>query len=693
MRTRVATGSNRIVKKGGAYEGRAGKTRTESVHVVMADGTLRSVELYRVINVETHPELRARALSGDLHRLPDGRELKMTFVYHDPQACKFALVIPGELSHQELKERAALLNELAEDREHPVPAYVRSCTSLIGVEALRAFLSAPLFVDEGDFSRLPPAEQRQKLKARKEIIAGIERELAQKERDIFSTVARIGANEEQSRERLRDLEEEVRDLVLRIEALEKGVDDRFRAFRTASGSGRPAAISADGDWREVSSLNPESVVPAEVVTDEGSQASLDDAESTTAVESAEVVEEQELEEVVVATAVRQGISMAPNRVSAPFPPPLRLEKTGAFPPPLVHLNRSGSAMNQRYVPFDIGAGKSEGEPPPLPRSRLAREDPAKSDPSVAVANPDLDPPPHFLSSDKEQMSISLDREPWLFVRVDAVHKNAFQESIDLLVQYVVVDGFPVVFLTLVESQTAKAYACRAVLDPFAESDRRFLEALGRSYGARVALFCGETYLETRTVEAPREKLVLEILGLTENLPASATGSAAEALKHAIEQPPDFVTDDTPFRYATAPPTTLTATMDATELFAPWLSEEKLRHARFTYSIPAHLLDFSIRNVIDSALKLGVALPQPLSIWAIEHEMIEDLAEAVRAQLSAFAARSDQAIKELGIETTAANWRLLLETAETCKVEEIEPAIYEVAARDIDAANALLNGEK
>ena len=54
---------------GPVYQGRAGQTRTERVHLVELNGAVRSVEVYRVVNVVTDPELRARVLAGQLHRI------------------------------------------------------------------------------------------------------------------------------------------------------------------------------------------------------------------------------------------------------------------------------------------------------------------------------------------------------------------------------------------------------------------------------------------------------------------------------------------------------------------------------------------------------------------------------------------------------------------------------------------------
>ena len=116
------------------------------------DDRVRSIEVYRVVNVGTHPDLRARLLAGQLHRLDDGRELALPFVYHDPVAHKFALVVPPSLAHLEMKEWARLMTEVAEDTNHPVPAYVRDGTTVLGLPALELFLEGGVEPDDEELS-------------------------------------------------------------------------------------------------------------------------------------------------------------------------------------------------------------------------------------------------------------------------------------------------------------------------------------------------------------------------------------------------------------------------------------------------------------------------------------------------------------------------------------------------------------
>ena len=78
-----------------------------SIHVPQANGSVRSVQVYEVVDVATHPQLRDAALRGELHRFESGDVLAIPFVYHDPAAKKLALVVPEQLRHEELRLRAA----------------------------------------------------------------------------------------------------------------------------------------------------------------------------------------------------------------------------------------------------------------------------------------------------------------------------------------------------------------------------------------------------------------------------------------------------------------------------------------------------------------------------------------------------------------------------------------------------------
>lgn len=140
------------------YRGRAGRTRSERARVREADGSVRSIELYTVVNAATDPELAALACTGELHRMDQVRDLAVPFVYHDPLAEVFVLVVPAALAHRELDLREAWMTEVASDTEHPAPAYVQACESVLGLAALRARLDQPAEPTDGELQELAPPE-------------------------------------------------------------------------------------------------------------------------------------------------------------------------------------------------------------------------------------------------------------------------------------------------------------------------------------------------------------------------------------------------------------------------------------------------------------------------------------------------------------------------------------------------------
>lgn len=105
------------------------------------DGSAEVRWVYRGVNAATDPALAELARRGELFRIDRAQGLLLSFVYHDPAKRKFALVLPEGLRHRALEERAALIESLAEEPEHPIPAYVAEAQVVIGLEALERYLS------------------------------------------------------------------------------------------------------------------------------------------------------------------------------------------------------------------------------------------------------------------------------------------------------------------------------------------------------------------------------------------------------------------------------------------------------------------------------------------------------------------------------------------------------------------------
>ena len=117
------------------------------------------VEVFRVVNVGERPELREPALDGTLHRLDDGQVVDVPFIYHDPEAQHFVLVIPHGARGRELSERAKLLDSLMKEHEEEVPDYVRHFAIVYGRLGLAGQVDDSATM-EVDITELEPVDVR-----------------------------------------------------------------------------------------------------------------------------------------------------------------------------------------------------------------------------------------------------------------------------------------------------------------------------------------------------------------------------------------------------------------------------------------------------------------------------------------------------------------------------------------------------
>jgi hypothetical protein len=129
----------------------------ERVRVFRTDREPLEVEVFRVVNVVEHPELREPALGGTLHRLDDGEVVDVPFIYHDPEAQEFVLVIPHGARGRELSERAKLLDSLMEEHDEEVPDYVRHFAIVYGRRGLVSYVDDSETM-EVDLTELEPVD-------------------------------------------------------------------------------------------------------------------------------------------------------------------------------------------------------------------------------------------------------------------------------------------------------------------------------------------------------------------------------------------------------------------------------------------------------------------------------------------------------------------------------------------------------
>jgi hypothetical protein len=101
--------------------------------------SLEPFDLVRVVDADGDPELAGMALSGTLHRLPDGSDLAEPYVYHSRAAQALVLVVPPAARHREITARHALMSEL--EAMDSVPAYAFDFRVVVDPTALRTALA------------------------------------------------------------------------------------------------------------------------------------------------------------------------------------------------------------------------------------------------------------------------------------------------------------------------------------------------------------------------------------------------------------------------------------------------------------------------------------------------------------------------------------------------------------------------
>jgi len=351
---------------GPPYSGAAGRTRTERVHLVAQGGGLRTIEVYRVINTATHPELKALALAGQLHRLEDGRELAISFVYHDPQNRKLALVVPGVLAHLELKEWTRLMSEIADDTDHAVPSYVRDCVTVVGLGALELFLETGVEPDDGELTEVPAvaddasseqADRERALVDRERLLAEREREISEQEHSLIRLAGDLTSRESSILRREEQLTTARVDLEVREAELGSGIPPAL------PGHDHDADVVPDGEWQDVSPVELGAARPGARALDaldpSGAMAQLGLRRRAS---STGFIPQQEEPTVVAALArvAASGVYAEPGLATPPAPyitdppplpggprphapPPLRsgLPSRSTTPPPLHRESSSG----------------------------------------------------------------------------------------------------------------------------------------------------------------------------------------------------------------------------------------------------------------------------------------------------------------------------------------------------------------
>jgi hypothetical protein len=516
-----------------------------------------------------------------------------------------------------------------------VPLYVRDNTTVIGLNALERFVLA---TGDAHDSEAPPMRTLDAAldPVRESLLVQRERELAEQERALIRMAEGLTAREGELNRLQEQLDTARVDLEIREHELSANpVRDAEQPVRGVANWTEVAV--ARGNDNDASALEAAEQARMAVTSSGGLAASAHAG----------------------GAGARSHPPPLPARVSRSGPPPLPLRTRGG-PPPLIGTRRDSDEPRNSHT----------SAPPPLPHhSPLPASVSSDKQPE-----PEIAPPVYFAGQRVGQMALKLVAdELWLFVHLEEQRASAFRRGVDLLLQYVEVEAYPVMVLSLV-SQNQEPHAIRLALDGHADTDLRVIEHLSRSFRARVALYIGGGYCETLTVATLREGVAQAIVEAIAKLPSERPPlGAAEAMVRVLHAPPPLWNDDLPFGPARREASTTATVLASVDQLSSWLRPEKLSEATLTYCVPRNVIDATIRRVLRAAVAFGVALPEELIQLALEHRAARDESSLVRSQLQAFRQRIEHGENDLGAALTRGNWSRLFTQADKQGVE-IDDAI-------------------
>lgn len=713
------------------YDGEVGRTWLESIHVTIPGGVVRSVQVYRGVNVTTDPHLREPTVTGALHRFETGEQLAIPFVFHDPDARKFALVVPEVLRHEELRERSRLLQRMANDTVCPIPPYVREANVVIGVPELIAYLEAPSHAArakvgaELDQKRAQLDQHQSRLSEHQQQLSEHAAALDGRKAEIEAREGVLAERERALEARHAELEERAADLAGREERLMA----RAEQVLTREDDQRLLVDQIEAEKRELSMREADLEARFEVLRQREVGFAQDRASFPEGVQTVSEAEIQEIDDVE--GLIEDLDELRPPRAREPSADPGAPEKTS----PAVDLGAVGGATGGRAGDRPIEDDRRPDDPTselqedeitalvddleevveadvhevvdadvhdvhevhevhevveaedadveeiedidevatgvgPRPSKTETAEDElleAKTSIAIEALAPEVTPPDGFLEqTHREMIATYHDGRVWLFAKLDEGREEAFRGDNDLLAQMVVVEGYPVVLLTLVENldDDARPYVRRAALDPSVKDDRRILEHLRRNFAASVALFGhAGTYERTLEVEAPRAQNVHLLVERVSRFREEPQVDAHTAIERALEVPPPLSFGDHPFHDAPAGGSAKSA-VEAVGKLADWTKPDKLDRALLALSIPRDVVEGATARILRAALAHGIALPSALLAKAVALGLVEgDPGDLVQRQIEAFAELSRTPGRgALSAEDLASNWEQLLSAA-------------------------------
>lgn len=612
------------------YTGSLGATRYEPVFVTATDGTARRVDIVRAVNAATDQALAGAAMEGTLHRLDGGVYLAVPYVYHDPGARRFALVVPVARAHEELSLRGDLLRQLSSDLSAPIPAYVRDARVVIGMEGLQRYVGESNEAREVREVRVAEIETRlEAVTQREERLRDRAEDITTREDELSHRVEEVEVQKSDLQIREQELEQRLTDLLAREEALvdeerallanknalqarermlsarEEALEVRERELEVRETRHLEAALTRDADMRP-SRVGERRTMEVDPIPDSDSL-EASEAEDDEPLEAGEPVDE-------------------PTPLPAPLPK-AEDDEIRAFAPPA----------------DTSGADSSVAETLEADEVEQVDDDVIPGAPAVAL-------PPEWAARGHDAYAAVVEGEVRFWAKGDGEHAARLaQGGATLRLQAEPDSTAPLALLTVLGTEERERFA-RVVLDITRPDDRAVLETLARDFRVRLEVVSkGGRALGSYAVAAAAEGNAQRVLSV---LAARATGTAdtrdtetARLLRDGI-QSAEGDAFDRDFADETVLASVVGAT-NAVKAYEPLLDALTLDRLVLSRGVSVTRVDSIGKRVILAALRCGIALPARLVQRAVEIGVAADERALAARALSAYGRTCESGIENIG----------------------------------------------
>lgn len=675
------------------YHGRLGRTTLTSVMVRSAAGPSFPASVPTTVNAKENPELREALIKGTLFEVTcplTGKQhwLALSVRYHNEALGLFALVMPEGLRHEEFRQRAALMEELGQERE-VVPEYVRDVRVVFGGEALAELERqlaepAPVVAAAPAAAPLPvPAQEEAGKPAPRLTLKGLgslsaaEVQAAALSAEDHAATARAREEIEVRRRELEDQAERLRveraqidDVAQRMERERQRMEEiegRIVAERTAFEDDRRAV---EQSRQEIAALRAEIAAGREELererrTFEAQQLNAEAARLREAQGMGPSAEREEKTQVVTDDQFIEAVSGGDPGASseevdllfdeAELVTSSELDAVG--PDEMTHVTQLPD-MQSLVVAARFDGDRSGGRDFLIGRAGAH---------VVASAR-----------TTRKQVETLLESE---------------EGSLSIFVQYFQLENYPLVALLLarLDDRGQAIESLAWPLDVASASDRGVLDALAQRCALRFAFYERKgTLLKTWDLAAPLESNVRRIWERAEERltdPKRKAGMFGRAVDAYLSK--DFERLSTMRHNFQADSFTDAKTLSAVKLAAGivgyWSGEDMFELLIANRSFPLHMFEAIQRRVVERALEFGIYLNQPLRAFVRAQGLGGADTELCKRQLSSFAERCvGLKPSDLNPLEQWENWDALLTFAEELGYQP-EPEILELAEASLRRA--------